>query len=315
MQLYHAPTQRKPTRDKRPTLPNAELSGATRNSSERQTWRSWLRIHPTAEIFDLLHEDDLCALAEDIKQYGLREPVSFIKDESEFVLLDGRNRLDALELHGKEITHDTLNDSRIFKQLPASIDVTAFIVSSNIHRRHLTAEDKRKLIGKLIKATPESSNLQIAKAVKADDKTVAKVRRELEATSEIPRLEKTVGADGKARKRPARTATAKKKPRFSRWHSLQNRVRDLKAENRKLLDERSAAHKEVDDLKRPIKQGALITVWDRASSEERRDFVMARKLEILQSQQDIEQTTYQSPDDGLDIPDYLRRAPKEGATS
>jgi hypothetical protein len=313
MQVYHASSPRKLT------------SGSTRNSSKRQTWRSWLRIHPTAEIFDLLHEDDLCALAEDIKQHGLHEPVSFIKDENQFVLLDGRNRLDALELLGKEITHDTVNDSGIFEQLSASIDVVAFIVSKNIHRRHLTAENKRKLIGKLIKATPESSNLQIAKSVKADDKTVAKVRRELEATSEIPRLEKTVGADGKARKRPARTVTADKKPRLSRWHSLQNRVCDVKAENRKLLDElkglqreakhtRSAAHKEADDLKRPIKQEALITVWDRASSEERRAFVMARKLEILRSQQEIEPTTYQSPDDGLDIPDYLRRAPKEGAT-
>ena len=37
--------------------------------------------------------------------------------------------------------------------------------------------------------------------MKRDDKTVGKVRRELEATAEIPQLEKTVGKDGKARKR------------------------------------------------------------------------------------------------------------------
>jgi hypothetical protein len=36
--------------------------------------------------------------------------------------------------------------------------------------------------------------------VKVDDKTVAKVRDNLESTSEIPKLEKTVGKDGKARK-------------------------------------------------------------------------------------------------------------------
>jgi hypothetical protein len=35
--------------------------------------------------------------------------------------------------------------------------------------------------------------------VKVDDKTVAKVRTELEATADIPQLEKTVGRDGKAR--------------------------------------------------------------------------------------------------------------------
>src|SRR5262249_20792596 len=40
------------------------------------------------------------------------------------------------------------------------------------------------------------------KAARADDKTVGAVRRELESTAEIPQLEKTVGADGKARKQP-----------------------------------------------------------------------------------------------------------------
>ena len=47
------------------------------------------------------------------------------------------------------------------------------------------------------------SNATVAKQTMADDKTVAKVRRKLEATSEIPRLEKTTGRDG--RSRPATT--------------------------------------------------------------------------------------------------------------
>src|SRR5262249_49809216 len=64
----------------------------------------------------------------------------------------------------------------------------------------LTAEQKRELIAKLLKAKPEASNATVAKQTKADDKTVAKVRRKLESTSEIPKLEKTVGADGKERK-------------------------------------------------------------------------------------------------------------------
>jgi hypothetical protein len=50
-----------------------------------------------------------------------------------------------------------------------------------------------------LKAKPEASNATVAKQVKADDKTVAKVRRKLESTSEIPKLKKTVGADGKSR--------------------------------------------------------------------------------------------------------------------
>jgi hypothetical protein len=35
-------------------------------------------------------------------------------------------------------------------------------MSANIHRRHLTIEQKRELIGKLLKAQPKQSNRQIA---------------------------------------------------------------------------------------------------------------------------------------------------------
>src|SRR5262249_37656356 len=76
--------------------------------------------------------------------------------------------------------------------------------SANLHRRHLTADQKRELIAKVLKAKPEASNNTIAKQVRADGKTVAKARRKLESTSEIPRLEKTVGKDGKSRKLPAK---------------------------------------------------------------------------------------------------------------
>ena len=46
--------------------------------------------------------------------------------------------------------------------------------------------------------TPEQSN-KIAVELGVDDKTVGAVRRQLESTSEIPKLDRTVGADGKAR--------------------------------------------------------------------------------------------------------------------
>jgi hypothetical protein len=94
-------------------------------------------------------------------------------------------------------------------------DPVAYIISANLHRRHLTAEQKRDLIAKLLKMQPERSNNTTAKLAKVDDKTVASVRRELESTSEIPKLGKTVGADGKARPakhRPMTTKSAKPKP-------------------------------------------------------------------------------------------------------
>ena len=134
------------------------------------SWRDVLPVHPAADLFPLLSKGDLEELSRDITENGLRQHCHIIADEDgRPVLLDGRNRLDALEHIGEKIT---LNNSDIFEQLPADVDPYAFVISANIHRRHLTGEQKRELIGKLLKTTPEKSNRQIAKTVKADDKTV-----------------------------------------------------------------------------------------------------------------------------------------------
>ena len=84
--------------------------------------------------------------------------------------------------------------------LDAKIAPLAFVISKNIQRRHLTADQKRELLAMLIKSDPSKSNRQIATEAKVDDKTVAAVRGELEATAEIPQLETTTGKDGKKRR-------------------------------------------------------------------------------------------------------------------
>jgi hypothetical protein len=131
-------------------------------------------------------------------------------------LLDGRNRLDAMEMVGVPIR---LEEGKLEWRSPATDhwccfqsvvvrahwpngDPYAYVISANIHRRHLTAEQKRDIIAKVLKAQPEKSNRTIAKQTKVDDKTVAAVRTQLEATAEIPQLTKTVGADGRTRRVP-----------------------------------------------------------------------------------------------------------------
>ena len=74
-------------------------------------------------------------------------------------------------------------------------DPYALALSYNVHRRHLTPEQKRELIANVLKATPEKSNNQIAKQVKTHDKAVAKVRGDLEASFGDPE----VGEDGRRR--------------------------------------------------------------------------------------------------------------------
>jgi hypothetical protein len=197
-------------------------------------WRAHLQVHPAADLFPLLSPDELKALAEDIKKNGLQTKIVMWTDSYSrpLELVDGRNRLDALALMGwlrpreikrkkgesdeqyrRRVNHycpievvlpeeclvglDLNGDEDVFAECG---DPYAAALSFNVQRRHLTAEQRREVIAKVLKAKPEQSNRQIAKQVRADDKTVATVRRELESTAEIPQLENTIGLDGKTRK-------------------------------------------------------------------------------------------------------------------
>jgi ParB-like chromosome segregation protein Spo0J len=153
-----------------------------------------VQFHPLAEAFPLMTGAEFHELVADIEAHGLREPIVLFEGK----ILDGRNRARACENAGIEPTFTVYQGD----------DPLGYVISANVHRRHLTPGQKRKLIAKLIKAQPEKSNRQIAKTAKVDDKTVGAVRRRLESTAEIPQLEKTVGADGRRRKQPAKAPKA-----------------------------------------------------------------------------------------------------------
>jgi hypothetical protein len=163
-----------------------------RNSSAK-SWREILKTHPAAELFPLMSPEELKALAEDIDKNGLQVPiVIWESNDGQKYLLDGRNRLDALELNGDRMfdakgrPSDDAPD-KLIKNIAQirSDDPYEYVIGANILRRHLTAGQKRELIGELLKATPGKSNRQIARTVKVDHKTVGSVRRDLEGRGEI----------------------------------------------------------------------------------------------------------------------------------
>jgi hypothetical protein len=91
----------------------------------KEGWRP-TKVHPLAALFPPLSEDELNALARDIKENGQRYPI--IVDEKTSELIDGRMRLAACELAGVEPQFDFLNGN----------DPIAFIWSANGKRRHMT---------------------------------------------------------------------------------------------------------------------------------------------------------------------------------
>jgi hypothetical protein len=147
--------------------------------------------HPAAKLFPLMGDGDLAELAADIKTNGLRHAVIVYQCQ----VLDGRNRLAACKLAGvgprvRFVTEADIGYSPI-----------DFVLSCNLHRRHLTTEQKRQVIAAILKADPTRSNRQVAGKVGADHKTVASVREEAEGREEIPHVATTT--DTKGRKQPA----------------------------------------------------------------------------------------------------------------
>jgi hypothetical protein len=116
------------------------------------------------------------------------------------VLLDGRNRLDALSLLPDA-------EKRIAEalQLPIrkepSTDPWKYVRSVNLHRRHLTAEQKRDAIAELLKADPSRSNRSIAKDVGSNRTTVGQIREGLEKSGDVSIVD--TRTDTKGRQQPA----------------------------------------------------------------------------------------------------------------
>jgi 16S rRNA G966 N2-methylase RsmD len=90
-------------------------------------------VHPAAELFPLLGDDELRELADDVKAHGLHEAVWLYRDTGRgIMLLDGRNRWRACEMAGAECR------TRYYD----GTDPIAFSLSLNMKRRHLTAGQK-----------------------------------------------------------------------------------------------------------------------------------------------------------------------------
>lgn len=87
-----------------------------------------LPVHPQADIFPMLPDDEMQELAEDIKTNGLNFPVVVGEYEGKIHLIDGRNRRDACRIAGVEPEVQHLNGQ----------DITAYIASSNLRRRNMT---------------------------------------------------------------------------------------------------------------------------------------------------------------------------------
>jgi hypothetical protein len=114
-------------------------------------------------------------------------------------LLDGRSRLDALEMIGVPTVTAAGKLAAVVTSVVEEGDPYDIALSLNVKRRHLTTAKKRSTVVELLKQRPERSDRLTAKLAGVDHKTVARLRKELVASGEIPQLDERVGQDQKTR--------------------------------------------------------------------------------------------------------------------
>ena len=99
-----------------------------------------MKFHKIAEIFPLLQETELKSLAADIKMNGLKQKIILYNRE----ILDGRNRFRACELAGVEPEYETYEGD----------NALAYVISLNLHRRHLNESQRAMVAAKLANMEP-----------------------------------------------------------------------------------------------------------------------------------------------------------------
>ena len=98
-------------------------------------------FHPLANIFPLMTEAEFKALKEDINKNGLREAITLHDGQ----ILEGRNRHNACKDIYKKPN---------FQELPKGVDPLDYVVSANIHRRHLLTSQRAVIGARMVSLQP-----------------------------------------------------------------------------------------------------------------------------------------------------------------
>lgn len=92
-------------------------------------------FHPLANIFPLIEGQAFDDLVADVKKNGVREPIWMYQHQ----ILDGRNRYRAAKQAGRDVEIRSYEGD----------DAVSFVISLNLHRRHLNESQRAAVAAKL----------------------------------------------------------------------------------------------------------------------------------------------------------------------
>src|SRR5262245_52858757 len=138
------------------------------------SWRDICEVHPCADVFPMMSDEEIDELANDIKDHGLRETIAIWRADADkpdrICILDGRNRLAALVRLGVTFSRPELeavfpdgHTEEVFKWSHTT-DPAAYVIGANIRRRHLTKKQQAELIVSALKAQQENDSAKLARS-------------------------------------------------------------------------------------------------------------------------------------------------------
>jgi hypothetical protein len=160
---------------------NADLKSIAANDRPVSRPEPEYECHPLANLFPLLEGAEYQALIEDIKKNGLREKIKLHEGK----ILDGRNRSRACKEAWVKPEYDAL---------PPGTDPLAFVISANLHRRHLNETQRGIVAAKIanMRRGGKEANPSIGGIANISQEDAAKLLNV--STKTVERASKLVGA-------------------------------------------------------------------------------------------------------------------------
>lgn len=161
---------------------------ATEKPKEKKPydWKGW-KIHPAADKFPLISGSEFEELKKDIKEHGQLEPIEMLDGQ----VIDGRNRLKAcLELEIEPKKQDWTGIGSVIE----------YIISKNIHRRHLDESQRAMIAADLQELLKEEGLKNMSLAGEKGLANLPKVNSRDEAAKKMNVSSRSVGDANKVKK-------------------------------------------------------------------------------------------------------------------
>jgi hypothetical protein len=154
------------------------------------------------QVMPPLSPSEVAELRESIRKHGIRVPILV---DSDGQVIDGHHRAELAAELGVPCPEQVATGT--------TADLRSLAYTLNLVRRHLTREEKRKLIERSLRSDPQLSNREHARRTGTSHNTVNTIREPLEKIGQIDHFPEHVDPrTGKASQPARKTSAARRRP-------------------------------------------------------------------------------------------------------